>query len=114
MPTSDANILDLGALQQRLRQFSDERNWEPFQTPKNLAMAMMVEAAELVEIFQWLTPEQSSQIAANPAVQQHVGEEIADVIVYLVQIAQRCGVDIPAAIDRKIGLNAVKYPAAPR
>ncbi len=105
-----ARPLDVAALQARLRRFSAERDWEPFQTPKNLAMAMVVEAAELVEIFQWMTPEESTRLAEHPRRQQHLGEEIADVLVYLLQIADRCGVDIAAAVDRKIGLNALKYP----
>ena len=105
--------MDIPALQARLRQFSAERGWEPYQTPKNLAMAMVVEAAELVEIFQWLTPEQSARIADDPAVQQHVGEEVADVLVYLLQIADRCGIDLEAAVERKIALNARKYPVPP-
>ena len=102
--------MDIPALQARLRRFSAERGWEPYQTPKNLAMAMVVEAGELVEIFQWMTPEESTRVAERPDVQQHLGEEIADVLVYLVQIADRCGVDLAAAVDRKIGLNARKYP----
>ena len=105
--------MDIPALQARLRDFSAERGWEPYQTPKNLAMAMVVEAAELVEIFQWMTPEASARVADDPAVQQPLGEEIADVLVYLVQIADRCGVDVAAAVDRKIGLNAIKYPPDP-
>lgn len=102
--------LDIAALQARLRRFSAERGWEPYQTPKNLAMAMVVEAGELVEIFQWMTPEDSTRVAEQPAVQQHLGEEIADVLVYLLQIADRCGIDPVAAVERKIGLNALKYP----
>lgn len=105
--------MDIARLQARLRQFSAERGWEPYQTPKNLAMAMVVEAAELVEIFQWMSPEASTRVADDPATQQHLGEEIADVLVYLVQIADRCGVDVAAAVDRKIGLNALKYPPLP-
>jgi NTP pyrophosphatase (non-canonical NTP hydrolase) len=102
--------MDIHSLQTRLRAFSAERGWEPYQNPKNLAMAMVVEAAELVEIFQWLRPEQAADIAADAARQQHVGEEIADVLVYLLQIADRCGIDVEAAVERKIGLNALKYP----
>ena len=113
-PPDDTNPtvrpLDVAALQARLRRFSAERDWEPHQTPKNLAMAMVVEAAELVEIFQWMTPEESTRLAEHPQRQQHLGEEIADVLVYLLQIADRCGVDIAAAVDRKIGLNALRYP----
>ncbi|MFM2051979.1 MAG: hypothetical protein RL456_16 [Pseudomonadota bacterium] len=103
--------MDIHRLQARLRAFSEARGWEPYQTPKNLAMAMVVEAAELVEIFQWMTPEQSARAGDDPAVHQHLGEEIADVLVYLMQIADRCGIDVEAAVDRKIGLNARKYPA---
>ncbi|RZS54848.1 nucleotide pyrophosphohydrolase [Sphaerotilus mobilis] len=107
----NTGILDVAAVQRRLRAFSDARGWEPYQTPKNLAMAMVVEAGELVEIFQWMTPEASARIAEKPEVQQHLGEEMADVMVYLLQIADRCGIDIAAAIDRKMALNAAKYPA---
>ncbi|WP_110399138.1 nucleotide pyrophosphohydrolase [Sphaerotilus hippei] len=102
--------MDIGALQARLRRFADERDWAPYQTPKNLAMAMVVEAAELVEIFQWMTPEASTRIAEQPEVQQHLGEEIADVLLYLVQIADHSGIDIGAAVHRKIGMNAIKHP----
>ena len=102
--------MNIEALQMRLRQFAIERNWQPFQTPKNLAMAMVVEAAELVEIFQWLTPEQSHQIQSDPAKHQHLGEEIADVMLYLLQIADHTGVDINAALERKLLLNAIKHP----
>ena len=107
----NTGILDVAAIQRRLRAFSDARGWEPYQTPKNLAMAMVVEAGELVEIFQWMTPEASTRLAEQPAVQQHLGEEMADVLVYLLQIADRCGIDVAAAIDRKMALNAAKYPA---
>ncbi|MEY2654524.1 MAG: hypothetical protein RLZZ524_1552 [Pseudomonadota bacterium] len=104
-------ILDVATVQRRLRAFSDARGWEPYQTPKNLAMAMVVEAGELVEIFQWMTPEASTRVAEQPEVQRHLGEEMADVLVYLLQIADRCGIDVAAAIDRKMALNAAKYPA---
>ena len=106
----NTGILDVAAIQRQLRAFSDARGWEPYQTPKNLAMAMVVEAGELVEIFQWMTPEASTRIAEQPEVQQHLGEEMADVMVYLLQIADRCDIDVAAAIDRKIALNAIKYP----
>lgn len=101
--------MDIALLQQRLRDFAAARHWQPYQTPKNLAMAMVVEAAELVEIFQWLTPEQSQQLGAAERV--HLGEEIADVMLYLLQIADHSGVDIEAAVERKLALNAIKHPA---
>ena len=104
--------MDIEQLQQRLRDFAAERHWQPFLTPKNLAMAMVVEAAELVEIFQWMTPEESLAIADDPRRHEHLGEEIADVLLYLLQIADRSGVDIEAAIERKLALNALKYPPA--
>ena len=103
--------MDIADLQRRLRDFAAQRNWEPYQTPKNLAMAMVVKAAELVEIFQWLTPEESQAIAQDPARHQHLGEEIADVLLYLLQIADHSGVDIEQALERKLAMNARKYPA---
>lgn len=103
--------LDIADLQSRLRAFAAARQWQPYQTPKNLAMAMVVEAAELVEIFQWLTPEESAGIASDPARHQHLGEEIADVLLYLLQIADHCGVDIAAAVEAKLVKNALKHPA---
>lgn len=103
--------MDIEHLQQRLRAFAAERDWQPYQTPKNLAMAMVVEAAELVEIFQWLTPEESQQIGADPAKLEHLGDEIADVLLYLVQIADHSGVKVGEAVERKLLKNAAKYPA---
>lgn len=101
--------MDIADLQRRLRDFAAARHWDPHLTPKNLAMALVVESAELVEIFQWKTSEQSTQL--TPEEHVHLGEEIADVLMYLMQIADRTGVDVQAAVDRKIGLNALKYPA---
>ncbi len=103
-------MMNIADLQARLRSFAAERQWEPYQTPKNLAMAMVVEAAELVEIFQWKTPQES--LALDDATRVHLGEEIADVMLYLLQIADHCGVDVTAAVERKLALNAQKYPPA--
>lgn len=100
--------MDIPELQSRLRQFATERDWQPFQTPKNLAMALMVEAAEMLEIFQWLTPEQS--LGLNEAQREHLGEELADVLLYLVQVADHAGVDLDTAVERKLSLNAIKHP----
>ncbi len=101
-------MMNIADLQTRLRAFAAERQWEPYQTPKNLAMAMVVEAAELVEIFQWKTPQES--LTLDEATRVHLGEEIADVMLYLLQIADHCRVDLPAAVERKLALNAQKYP----
>ena len=103
--------MDIEHLQKRLREFAAARQWQPYQTPKNLAMAMVVEAAELLEIFQWMTPEESLAVADDAARHQHLGEEIADVMLYLLQIADHSGVDVAAAVERKLALNALKYPA---
>lgn len=104
--------MDIEHLQQRLRDFAAERHWQPYQTPKNLAMALVVEAGELVEIFQWMTPEESLAIAGDAEQHRHLGEEIADVMLYLLQIADHAGVDMAAAVERKLALNALKYPVA--
>ena len=113
-PPDDTNPtvrpLDVAALQARLRRFSAERDWEPYQTPKNLAMAMIVEAGELVEIFQWMTPEQSQQAGQDPELQQHLADEIADVLIYLTELADVLGIDPIDAARAKIVKNAAKYP----
>jgi dCTP diphosphatase len=101
--------LDIAALQQALRRFAAERDWEQFHSPKNLAMALSVEAAELVEIFQWLTEAQSADLDADS--RAAVAGEIADVQIYLARLADRLGIDIPAAVNDKLAVNARKYPA---
>ena len=99
----------LDVLRERLRDFVRERDWEQFHSPKNLAMAMIVEAAELVEHFQWLTEEQSRSLA--PEKHEQVAQEIADTFVYLLRMADVLGIDLIAAAHAKIDLNAKKYPA---
>ncbi len=102
------NTLEELALE--LRRFADQRNWEPFHTPKNLASALIVEAAELLEHFQWLTQEQSRNLP--PATKAEVAHEIADVLIYLTRLADQLGIDMLAAASEKMGLNARKYPPA--
>ena len=99
---------DLTALRSRLDAFVEERDWNQFHTPKNLAMAMMVEAAELLEHFQWLTPEESSNLAPEP--REEVALEIADVLLFLLRLSDKLGIDPIAAAQRKLELNADKYP----
>lgn len=98
----------LTSLQLQLQDFARERDWEQFHTPKNLAMALTVEAGELQEIFQWLSPEQS---AALDAPQQQVEEELADVLLYLCRLADVLNVDLEQATLAKLVRNAEKYPA---
>jgi len=99
----------LEELRLRLRDFVAERDWDKFHSPKNLAMALAVECAELVEQFQWLTEEQSAR--PDAARLARVEAELADILVYLVRIADRLDVDLLAATGRKLEENARKYPA---
>ena len=99
----------LDALQHRLREFARERDWDQFHSPKNLAMALIAESAELVEHFQWLTEEQSTQLPAEKL--REVEQELADVFLYLLRLADKLNVDLLAAAAHKFDLNAHKYPA---
>jgi NTP pyrophosphatase (non-canonical NTP hydrolase) len=92
------------------RQFANERDWEQFHTPKNLAMALSVEAAELAEHFQWLRTGADDEL--DEAKRIGIRHELADVLLYLVQLADKTGVDLRAATLEKMALNAQKYPAA--
>ena len=109
-PPPPASIADLDQLRDRLRRFSQERDWDQFHSPKNLAMALIAEAAELVEHFQWLTEAQSADLPAES--RSKVADELADVLVYLVRIADRLDIDLLEATARKLADNEAKYPAA--
>ena len=98
----------LQQLRDRLQTFVQERDWEQFHSPKNLAMAMIVEAAELVEHFQWMTEQQSLEIEDEK--RKQVAHEIADTFVYLLRMADVLDIDLIAAANAKIDLNAEKYP----
>jgi len=102
-------LRDLDDLRDRLRRFAAERDWDQFHSPKNLAMALGVEAAELAEIFQWLSEAESAVLDA--ARRRRVAEELADVLVYVVRIADRLDIDLLAATAEKLADNARKYPA---
>ena len=95
-------------LKARVNQFVAERDWVQFHTPKNLAMAMIVEAAELVEHFQWDTPQESQQLL--PEKKEAVAHELADTFVYLLRIAEVLDIDLIEAANKKINLNGQKYP----
>jgi len=105
----DTSIKSLEALRDRLRDFARERDWDQFHTPKNLSMALIAEAAELVEHFQWVDGDKSHLLEAK--VRPSVEEEIADILIYLVRIADKLGIGLYAAAERKIAINARKYPA---
>ena len=96
-------------LKKRVRQFAAERDWDQFHSPKNLSMALIAEAAELVEHFQWLTEEQSTGLPSEKLAEIEL--ELADVQIYLVRLADKLQLDLMAAVDKKLALNAKKYPA---
>ncbi len=96
-------------LRQRLAEFAAARDWDQFHSPKNLSMALIAEAAELVEHFQWLTEEQSKALPADKLAE--VAQELADIQIYLIRIADKLGVDLVAAANDKITINERRYPA---
>lgn len=99
---------ELEQIKLQLRQFADERDWDQFHSPKNLSMALIAEAAELVEHFQWLTEEQSK--ALKQVQLEQVQEELADIQIYLIRIADKLNVDLIESVKKKIAANAKKYP----
>ena len=105
MPTHD-----LEQLRQRLAEFAAVRDWDQFHSPKNLAMALIAEAAELIEHFQWLTEEQSSNLPADK--HQAVSYELADVFIYLIRLADKLDIDLLTATFAKIQINENRYPVA--
>jgi dCTP diphosphatase len=100
---------DFDRIKKKVRQFVVERDWDQFHSPKNLSMALIVEAAEMVEHFQWLTEEQSSNL--SPEKLAEVEQELADIQVYLISLAEKLKLDLVAAVEKKLVLNAQKYPA---
>ena len=99
---------ELDRLRDALRAFAAARDWERFHAPKNLAMALSVEAAELLEVFQWMSDADSRDL--DPAAREAASQEIADVLLYLIQLSDALGVDPIAAAERKLVVNAEKYP----
>lgn len=101
---------NIDTLKQRLLQFARERDWEQFHSPKNLAMALIAECAELVEHFQWLSEEQS-YLAGRPGKREEVAMEMADIFIFLIRCSQRLDIDLIDAAWRKIAINEQRYPA---
>ncbi|MFD6549673.1 nucleotide pyrophosphohydrolase [Streptomyces sp. NPDC058398] len=97
-------------LQDTLAQFARERDWEQFHTPKNLAMALAGEAGEVLELFQWLTPEQSSALTSQADGAKALRQKLADVFAYLLRLADVTGTDLEEALAEKIELNRRRYP----
>ncbi len=96
-------------LRRRLSEFAQQRDWEQFHSPKNLAMALIAEAAELVEHFQWLTEQQSRELPADKL--EDVSQELADILIYTIRAADTLGVDLIDATQKKISINEQRYPA---
>jgi NTP pyrophosphatase (non-canonical NTP hydrolase) len=110
-PATDApRLLEVANLQDAVARFAREREWEPFHSPKNLAMALAGEVGELVELFQWLTEDASRGVAHAPATARPVRDELADVMIYLVRLAAVLEVDLDEAVRSKLATNAAKYP----
>jgi NTP pyrophosphatase (non-canonical NTP hydrolase) len=99
----------LDRLNQRLLTFARERDWEQFHSPKNLAMALAGECGELLEHFQWLSEEQSASL--TPEKKEDVGQEMADILIYLIRLSERLDLDLIAAVHNKISVNEQRYPA---
>ncbi len=99
---------DLNQLKLMMREFADTRDWNQFHSPKNLAMALSVEAAELLEHFQWLTQEQSKNLSDEQL--EKVSQELADTLLYLVRLADKLDIDLLSAAQNKMRLNNEKYP----
>ena len=103
-------FMDIKSVQKTLREFAQERDWGQFHSPKNLAIALAVEAAELLEPFQWLNEEDSRRLVENPADYVRVREEVADVMIYLLRLADQLNINLEQAVEEKISKNAEKYP----
>src|SRR5450830_787515 len=103
-------LIDVTELETVLQTFADERDWQPYHSPKNLAMALTGEVGELVELFQWKTEAQSHLVASDPSTAQAVRDELADVLLYLVRLSSVLGVDLNEAVVHKLAKNAKKYP----
>jgi len=106
-----SQLVDVEPLQRAVARFAREREWEPFHSPKNLAMALTGEVGELVELFQWLSEEASRKVGHDPATARKVRDELADVLIYLVRLAAVLEVDLDEAVRAKLSANALKYPA---
>lgn len=102
--------MDIARIQKRLREFTAEREWDQFHSPKNLAMALTSEAGELAEVFQWMTEQRSRDLSQSETDLALAREEIADVMIYLLRLADVLNINLEEAIDAKIDINKAKYP----
>ena len=110
MPLADKQTT-VAALRAVVAEFVAERDWRQFHTPKNLSMSLAIEAAELMEHFQWLTARESRELAQDTEKLGEVGDELSDIICYALALANELGIDVAAAFERKMAANRKKYPA---
>jgi len=106
--SSENDPLSIQHFQQRVREFAADRDWDQFHSPKNLAMALSVEVAEVIEHFQWLTEDQSRSLPEDK--RKAIAEELADTFIYLVRLADKLDVDLLTAAEAKLAANATAYP----
>ena len=104
-------VIDNQKLALALRSFAAERDWDQFHTPKNLPTSISVEAAELLELFQWSRGQTGWSEVDDPSIRTRVEEELADILLYVIRFADNAGMDLQAVAERKLALNAAKYPA---
>jgi dCTP diphosphatase len=110
MMQEEYHMIDNQKLAMTLRSFAAERNWDQFHTPKNLATSISVEAAELLELFQWSRGQNGWAEVTDPPIRVKIEEELADILLYLIRFADKAGIDLEAIAERKIAANAKKYP----
>ncbi|MDR3477264.1 MAG: nucleotide pyrophosphohydrolase [Gammaproteobacteria bacterium] len=106
-----SQIIDIAKIANDLQNFATERDWQQFHSPKNLAMALSCEASELLEIFLWLTEKESHDLITKPDTIEKIEHELADVMLYLIRLADLLKINLPNAIEKKFKLNQQKYPA---
>ncbi len=106
----DDRTTTLAVLRQLVQDFVVARDWTQYHTPKNLAMSLAIEAAEVMEIFQWLTPEESWRVREDPELRQALCDELADVLAYLLALSHHTGIDLASALQQKMQKNELKYP----
>lgn len=102
---------DLGEIRDRARAFVDERGWQKFQDPKSVLLALVGEVGEVAELLQWLPSDQARELARKEPLRHRLEDELADVLIYLVGLADECDVDLAAVAKRKIELSSMRYPA---
>jgi dCTP diphosphatase len=103
--------MDITAIQHQLREFAKQRDWDKYHSPKNLSMALSVEASELMELFQWVGAEESRRVVEHPEELAKVADEVADVFAYALRIADVLGIDLEQTVITKMEKNATKYPS---